>query len=452
MSDWTAQRVEQMAPDGAAVKAAQGVAKPNKWSGLGRDDQLVWGECQGSGSSPYQVRVDHRDAAFKCSCPSRKLPCKHTLGLLLLFADGRSVPAGKPPAFVEEWAANRNKRAEAKQKKEETAASAPPPDPEARARRVEKREARVSAGLEQLETWLADIVSQGLASARAQPPAFWAQMAARLVDAQAPGLARRVAELGDRALAEVRWQAALLRALAELQLLIDAWRNVDALDAPLAAEVRNLIGWSQSQEELRERAGVRDSWQVIARRQTQEDKLRVQYTWLHGAQTRRLALVLEFAAAPAPLPVSYTMGQVLDAELVYFEGATPLRALEKLRHAAAARSLRLPACADIGALQSAYAAGLAANPWLGARPFLLGPVHVVLRGEKLAFEDGARRRIALSERFPLQWHLLALAGAGTLNLFGEWDGAAFEPLTVEQGGHWYTPAQLNALPLWSRVA
>src|SRR6187402_2107392 len=131
MSDWSAQRVEQMAPDAAAVKAAQSVAKPNKWSNLGRNEQLLWGECQGSGSSPYQVRVDHGDASYKCSCPSRKLPCKHTLGVLLLFTDGKTVPAGTPPAFVDEWAAGRATRAESKQKKEDTAASAPPPDPEA---------------------------------------------------------------------------------------------------------------------------------------------------------------------------------------------------------------------------------------------------------------------------------------------------------------------------------
>src|SRR6185295_683741 len=125
---------------------------------------------------------------------------------------------------------------------------------------------RVAAGLDQLETWLADIVAQGLAAARAQPPAFWAQMAARLVDAQAPGLARRVAELGDRALAESAWQPKLLRALAELQLAIDAWRNVDNLPPALAAELRSLIGWTQSQEELRAQTGIRDAWQVIGRR------------------------------------------------------------------------------------------------------------------------------------------------------------------------------------------
>src|SRR5262245_14071065 len=153
MSDWSIQRVEQLATDSAAFKAAQGTAKPGKWQNLGRDERLVWGECQGSGSTPYQVRVDLIDVTYKCSCPSRKLPCKHTLGLLLMVAGGTKIDTVAAPDFVAEWSANRAKRAEAKQAREakETTAA---PDPEARAKRIEKRETRVAAGLDQLETWL----------------------------------------------------------------------------------------------------------------------------------------------------------------------------------------------------------------------------------------------------------------------------------------------------------
>ncbi len=441
-----------MAPDAAAVTAARGVAKPAKWSNLGRNDALVWGECQGSGSNPYQVRVDLADAAFKCSCPSRKLPCKHTLGLLMMFADGRNVPAGQPPAFVEEWAAGRAKRAETRQKREEAGTAAPPPDPEAKAKRAEKREARVSDGIAQLELWLADIVSQGLAAARAQPPAFWQQMAARLVDAQAPGLARRVGELGDRALGETQWQPRLLQALAQLQLIIDAWRNAARLTPPLLAELRGIIGWSQGQEELRERTGVRDHWQVIARRQAEEDKLRVQYTWLRGAQSGARALVLEFAAGAAPLPVSYLLGQVVDAELVFFDGATPLRALEKQRHGLAPDHRMLPGAVDIAGLQAEYSVGLAANPWLGERPFVLGPVWPVLHFGKFWLEDAQRRRIPLLHQFARCWQLLALAEGGSVILAGTWDGANFDPLTIEHRGAWYTPTPVTSLSFLSRVA
>ncbi len=451
--DWSPQRVEQLAPDAAALKAGQGLARPAKWRGLGRSERLIWGECQGSGANPYEVRVDLEDVAHKCSCPSRKLPCKHTLGLLLMLAGGVDFPAGSPPGFVAEWAANRAQRAQARETRRASAETAPV-DAEAQARRVEKREQRVAAGLDQLEAWLRDIVAQGLASARAQPAAFWSQMAARLVDAQAPGLARRVRELGAAALAGADWSSKLLLGLARLQLVIDAYRARDALTPGLAAEVRTAVGWTQEQDALREREGVRDRWHVLGRRQTQDEQLRTQHTWLLGEQTRRSALILEFAVGSQPLPTHFEVGQRIDAELVYFDAATPLRALEKSRLGVAPRSHSLPGAADVATLQGEHAARLAGQPWLESWPVVVGPVRPVPvpGGQGLELVDAQQRRIAVEPGFRHVWNLIALAEGGALTLFGEWDGSALDPLTVECRGELFTVARLGELSALARIA
>ena len=76
--------IERMAPDQSALKAAAGLAKPGKWSAVAgsRDGQLIWGQCAGSGANPYRVVADLSDLGNKCTCPSRKFPCKHVLALL----------------------------------------------------------------------------------------------------------------------------------------------------------------------------------------------------------------------------------------------------------------------------------------------------------------------------------------------------------------------------------
>ena len=81
--------IEQLATDQSSLKAAAGLAKPAKWSGVGasHDGALVWGECAGSGANPYRVMADLRDLGNKCTCPSRKFPCKHVLGLLWMKAE-----------------------------------------------------------------------------------------------------------------------------------------------------------------------------------------------------------------------------------------------------------------------------------------------------------------------------------------------------------------------------
>jgi hypothetical protein len=83
---WTAEQILKLAPDAVSAKAAQGLLAPKKWTSLGANESVLWGACQGSGANPYQTQIDLAEPAFKCSCPSRKFPCKHGLALFLLFA------------------------------------------------------------------------------------------------------------------------------------------------------------------------------------------------------------------------------------------------------------------------------------------------------------------------------------------------------------------------------
>ena len=80
-----------LAPDAAVAHAARPLAVPATWSNLGSDEIGVWGLYRGTSAEPYEVMVDRAGPAWRCSCPSRKVPCKHTLGLLLLWAEG-NVP------------------------------------------------------------------------------------------------------------------------------------------------------------------------------------------------------------------------------------------------------------------------------------------------------------------------------------------------------------------------
>lgn len=97
---WTAQQVVALAADHASAKAGRGLADPRKWVSLGCGPTVIWGECQGSGKNPYQTQVDLHEPALKCSCPSRKSPCKHALGLPMLYAESPKALAETQPPRV----------------------------------------------------------------------------------------------------------------------------------------------------------------------------------------------------------------------------------------------------------------------------------------------------------------------------------------------------------------
>ncbi len=115
-------QVLALAPDASSAKAATGLLADGKWDTLGADARALWGECKGSGAKPYQVQVELGALASRCSCPSRKFPCKHGLALMLMYAQGnpRFASASAPPDWVTQWLVSRQERSA---KKEAAAAS-----------------------------------------------------------------------------------------------------------------------------------------------------------------------------------------------------------------------------------------------------------------------------------------------------------------------------------------
>ena len=83
-------------------------------------------------------------------------------------------------------------------------------------------------------------------------------MAARLVDAQAPGAARLVRNLADHAGDPDR----LLAELGLLRLLTSGYARLDELPDALAATVRLRVGLPVAAEEVLAGPPVRDRWQV----------------------------------------------------------------------------------------------------------------------------------------------------------------------------------------------
>jgi len=425
----TVEQILALAPDVGAAKAGQGLANKAKWVTLGCSDGAAWGECSGSAGTPYQTRIDLSGPAFKCSCPSRKFPCKHGLGLYLLLANQPGVfPQGEPPAWVAAWLAGRAKREEKKVAAPE--AEPKPVDEKAQAKRAAKRQDNVTHGLEELDRWLCDLVRQGLGAARAQPRSFWENTAKRMVDAQASGIARLVRQMADIPSSGEGWQERLLERLGRLHLLLERYKRIDTLPEPARADLRALIGFTQSQEELLAGEGIADRWVVLGQRVQREDRLRVQRTWLWGVNTKRAALILQYAAGKEVIQSLLISGTRLDAEVVFYPGAYPLRALIKTQQTPESMPPASAAYATVAEAYKAYAGALTRYSWLEQFPMALEAVYPVQREGRWIVRDEAGYLLPVAPDFKFPWELLAFSGGHPVSLFGEWDGDHLMPLGV----------------------
>lgn len=502
----TTAQVLMLSPDEASSKAAKGLLSPAKWPTLGATDDAVWGECQGSGSKPYQTQVDVSGGgtSFKCSCPSRKFPCKHGLALLLLQAQDASRFTAPQPAWVSEWLASRRERTEKKEAKAEAvqAAKAAPVDPAAAAKaaeqasqQVQKREIkrwqRMQAGAAELGLWLADVLRQGLASLSANDSSAdqARAMAARMVDAQALGLGQRLTDAMALVGQGTDWPERLLAQLGSLQLLVDAVQRIETLPEALQADVRQAAGWPIDKETvLAEGEAVSDVWRVcgvmtLERESTATQRLTERRTWFHSPRQQRHALVLDFAFAGQGFAQSWHTGQQVAATLRFYPGTASTRALVHADNdapahaqdavpAAGAGALHMPtdAAPDVtaqapiqpvaaplaSASQSApdtwhaLARCMAANPWSPSWPLLLP--HATLcppaspddAGWTLLTADGRSVPLAVTQADAWPW--MAQTGAAAMTVFGEWDGSTLHPLSAwyAQGGQWTATAWAEA--------
>jgi hypothetical protein len=125
------------------------------------------------------------------------------------------------------------------------------------------------------------------------------------------------------------------------------------------------------------------------------------------------------------LPIDFTVGTVVEADLCYYPGATPLRALVAGRAGtvcAGPEAPEPPADPIAGALDS-WAAALAGDPWLDRWPVLLAAVHPTTT--HLVEADGT----ALPVRGE-HWPLIAAAGGRACRVMGEYGPAGIRPISA----------------------
>ncbi|MCM2580565.1 SWIM zinc finger family protein [Streptomyces meridianus] len=457
---WTADQVLALAPDAASRKAGSRLGAAGPWSATGTDGEAVWGLCRGSGSRPYRTVVALRGPsaeagpACTCSCPSRKFPCKHALGLLLLWTEGpAAVGQGEPPNFAQVWLEGRSRRA-ARSALPEAAGAGRGADPDSSRRKQARRAGRMAAGAVELEQRLTDLLRGGIAGADRAGYAPWDETAARMVDAQAPGLAARVRELGSVAGSGGGWPERLLEECALLHLLDRGLLLTDGLPAPLAATVRTRAGVTTEAADVLADPGarVRDRWLVTARQDCTEGTLTTRRIWLQGERSGRAAVLLSYGAAGRTPPQAFPPGPALDAEVAYYPGGQPLRAV--LGEQFGTSPGGPPSGSGPAAALQAYAAALRGDPWLDAWPVVLSGV-VPVPGAAGAPGDtgwqvadpaagaGDAPALPVDPRAPATglWRLASVSGGRPVTVFGLCGHRGFLPLTA------WTPGSAEGVAL-----
>lgn len=419
----TEKQILQLAPDESSVKAGKGLATLSKWVLRECSGRAVWGHCQGSGKNPYQTVIDLNDTAFKCSCPSRKFPCKHGLGLLLLYASQPDqFKQTEEPEWVAAWLA---KRAEKAEKKEQKAKSEAPVNEAAQAKRQEKRHQKVLGGISDLEIWMKDLVRNGFLNVPERAYTLFDSMARRMVDAQAPGLAGRLRAMQEMDFNSDSWKSDLTESMGRLYLLMQSYRNIDRLSDEWKDEIRTLIGYPQSKDNVLAGKPVADSWLVLHKQSRKINDINTDIYWFYGKRSRLFARYLSFAIAGTFSTENWIPGSVYEGEACFYNGTGICRRV-LFREAVLQEEGFVPeCCTDLKQAAAVYRQGMITNPFSEDIPLLVNNVTAVRNGKDYTLLDSTGNAVPV--KMPEETYIDILAVTG---------GNPFASLVLVNGDIW----------------
>jgi len=177
--------VDSAAPNPEAGKNGRGLVLKAKFVKLhiSEDGTLLFGECQGSGKEPYHCSCDFarpEQPTHRCNCPSRQFPCKHCLGLMYAYAQGKKFTTAPAPEDVQVKREKMQARVEKKQ------VEADKPKQVNMAALAKKIKAQLD-GIDVLERLAGDLVRLGIGNMNAKLAREMEEQAKQLGNAYPPG-------------------------------------------------------------------------------------------------------------------------------------------------------------------------------------------------------------------------------------------------------------------------
>lgn len=208
MREVNEQQILALAPNAAAASNGKKISQKGGFVKLERseDDTFYMGECSGSGKSNYITSADYIDEnnpVYRCSCPSRQFPCKHSLALMYEMLAKKEFGICEIPEDIQKKREKKQAKAnevakpesemteEEKKKAEKKKASAAKTAKNARVKKIKTQ----LEGLDLVEKVVMELMSAGLGTIGGASIKTYQELAKQMGDYYLPGPQRLCSQL-----------------------------------------------------------------------------------------------------------------------------------------------------------------------------------------------------------------------------------------------------------------
>jgi hypothetical protein len=426
------EKISALAPDEETIKRADKISDPVKWSTAAFADNIVWGNIKGSALEDYSVIISLEPLSFNCDCPVKLKVCKHSLALLMMYANSKLQSADMPEK-VFAWAIKniKNIQSDNPSKTESSSESA------IKEKKKNERLELMRSGIEDLERWLYDIMAQGLANVAHSNPRFWENSAARFKDSKLSKVAYTIREIADEFNYKVSDYHKIAIKIGELSLLVDTAKNIDNFTSINQEELLNQLGrLVRKNEVIAADHVIRDLWTVIGQsEQYTLDGLIERRVWLLGNKSLQVALILDFLFQ-GDFDLKFSVGESFESELYFYPSILWQRALVNSPEINFSRQhFKYESFKDYESFFEDYARKISINPWLAFEIGIIENLRIFIKSDKpyLADENLAFFPIRnISSNSLLK--LLAISASEPMTYVVAYDNRAFEILSYIHEG------------------
>jgi len=195
---------------------------------------------------------------------------------------------------------------------------------------TEKRMQNVQDGIVELKSWMDDLYRTGIGNIPSQGAIFFSDIIAKMIDAQAPGLAAILRKMAANDYQDNNSLEKLLRSLTQLKLLLACFDQREEISENLLMDVRHSIGWYSNKQDVLKSDGTRDNWLCIWRTlERTDDNIVTEKLWFYGLNTKQFGVLFNFFIGFQKPIITIKEGMLIDASVCYYASALPLRFLIK---------------------------------------------------------------------------------------------------------------------------
>jgi len=287
-------------------------------------------------------------------------------------------------------------------------------------------------GANEIVVWLADVINNGITTLYNQPEDFWESISKRMVDAQLSGISNRLKHIKNAIAQED--EEYIIDAISEIYLLAKSLQKIESLSEDMALSLLKAGGYNITKKHLVNAELIKDEWLVLGVVLGEEDKIRFRRTWIQGQRTKFMGQILDYAWGKQDFMQNWQAGRTFRGDIRVYPGAYKLRVYIEAHTHTPQLFNSFAAYPDLDAFLKAYTMAIASNPVLYRFPVCLKEVSIQLKDQEAYIVDKALNSIPCFCSENVKWGLIAAGSGLNIQVFGEWDGTHFLPLSLIKEG------------------